>query len=459
MKRIFALALITVLLLSACQPAATGGGAADDGGAAAGGGGPAAGGGGAVQAPVREVIQLEYWFEGAGPERTPTHMAIIDGFNAQSDYIQVTGVYVDLTTGLEMVNVAFAGNMLPDVVHIGDSWAASVIAQGMAVQIDDWFNEWEDSEQFTAAALARVRMFDPQGRMFYVPTASNITGIWYRTDVFAEHGLEPPTTWDNFFHAVEYLTDPAEAIWGHTLRGGAGSTIALMNMIVNYTGGPFWDETGTVAQMMRSEEAARFVERFASIFQNGWAPESSLTAGFNEMVADFNAELAMTLIHNLGSYENQRQTFEPHQFSFRPFPPSPVIGMQAEQVATAKGLMISVNSNHPEEAWEYIKWNTSREAISAINQAVGELPTRYDSLSDPWVANATHMRHLPEYAATPKVTIAIPNYLPDYNRHNREFAEPNFQAVLVGQMSAHDFLHQWADRIEEANRDFRAAHS
>jgi len=457
MKKILAFVLIAVLVLAACQTAPA---PADP---APGGTTPTPPPGGAVATPAPaplEVVNLQYWFEGAGPARTPTHMAIIDGFNAENPHIQVEGVYVDLSAGLEQVNVAFAGNMLPDIIYIQDSWASSMIAQGMAVDLTDKFYAWDEHVQFTEASLTRVRSMDPQGRLFYVPTATNITGIWYRVDVFQENGLESPTSWDNFFHAVEYLTDPAEMIWGHALRGGAGSTNQMMNMIVSYTGAPsFWDETGTVAAMMRSDEAVAITERFATIFQNGWAAEQSLTAGFNEMVADFNAQLAMTLIHNLGSYENQRETFEPHQFAFRPFPPSPHSGMYSEQVGSVKGLVLSTNSNHVDEAWQYIMWNASHAAVSAINEAVGEMPTRIDAANDEWVANATHMRYLGAYAAAPKTSVMIPTYLPDYNRHNREFAEPNFQAVLIGQMDARDFLNQWADLIEEANRDFRAAHA
>jgi multiple sugar transport system substrate-binding protein len=69
------------------------------------------------------------------------------------------------------------------------------------------------------------------------------------------------------------------------------------------------------------------------------------------------------------------------------------------------------------------------------------------------------MQHLGAYAAAPKTSVMIPTYLPDYNRHMREFAEPNFQRVLVGELSARDFLYAWADLIEEANREFQAAHS
>jgi multiple sugar transport system substrate-binding protein len=240
---------------------------------------------------------------------------------------------------------------MPDVIYIQDSWASSMFVQGMCVQLDDLFNAWDEKDQFDPACLLAMTSKDLQGRLFAIPTATNITGIWYRKDVFKEKGVEPPTTWDNFFTAVEKLTDKANNVYGHTLRGGAGSTNQLINEIICYAGiEDYWSADGK-AQILRSDKAVECVEKFANIYKNGQTPESGLTAGFKEMVADFNAKLAMTLIHNLGSYENQRVTFTPDQYGFYPFPPS-VTGKLGSQLGSAKGLIISSTSKYKDEAWE-----------------------------------------------------------------------------------------------------------
>ena len=412
--------------------------------------------GGSSSADSGNKIELEYWFEGAGPERTPTHEAIINGFNEQSTTTKVNGLYVDLTSGQDKVNVAWAGGAMPDIIYAQDSWQSSMFIQGMCLQLDDWFNAWDEKDQFDAASLESVRSKDVQGRLFCIPVATNLTGIWYRKDIFEEKGVEAPTTWDNFFNAVEQLTytdENGNQVYGHTLRGGAGSTNQLINEIVCYAGiEDYFDENG-VAQILRSPEAVECTERFAAIYQNGQTPESAMTASFKEMVADFNAEVAVTLIHNLGSYENQRETFTPDQYAFVPFPAS-VKGTLGSQLASVKGLVISSTTEHPEECWEYVKWNASEDAVSAINEAVGELPCRIDSASHDWVKNAPHMSNLPEYTAAEKYVVNVPTYLPDYNTINTQWAEPEYQKVLAGTVSAEDFLNGWADQIEEAYQEY-----
>ena len=405
-----------------------------------------------------DKIELEYWFEGAGPERTPTHEAIINGFNEQSATTQVNGLYVDLSSGQDKVNVAWAGGAMPDIIYAQDSWQSSMFIQGMCLQLDDWFEAWDEKDQFDAASLASVRSKDMQGRLFCIPVATNLTGIWYRKDVFEEKGVEAPTTWDNFFNAVEQLTyvdENGNQVYGHTLRGGSGSTNQFMNVIVCYAGyEDFFDENG-VAQILRSPEAVEITEKFAAIYQNGQTPESAMTAGFKEMVADFNAGVAMTLIHNLGSYENQRETFTPDQYGFVPFPAS-VKGTLGSQLASVKGLVISSTTEYPEECWEYVKWNASEDACSAINEAVGELPCRIDSANHDWVKEAPHMSNLPEYTAAEKYVVNVPTYLPDYNSIDKQYAEPEFQKVLAGNVTAKDFLDEWATQIEEAYAEYQA---
>ena len=443
------LAGLMALSLAACSGGSQSSGSS---GSSSSGGGSAASG---------DKIELEYWFEGAGPERTPTHEAIINGFNEQSATTKVNGLYVDLSSGLDKVNVAWAGGGMPDIIYTQDSWQSNMFIQGMCLQLDDWFNAWDEKEQFDAASLESVRAKDMQGRLFAIPIATGVTGIWYRKDVFEERGVEAPTTWDNFFSAVEQLTytdENGNQVYGHTLRGGVGSTDQLMNEIVCYTGiEEFFDENGQ-AQILRSPEAVECTERFAAIYQKGQAPESSMTAGFKEMVADFNAGVAMTLIHNLGSYENQRETFSPDQYGFVPFPAS-VKGTLGSQLAPVKGLVISSTTEHPEECWEYVKWNASEDAVSAINESVGELPCRIDSASHDWVKNAPHMSSLPEYTAAEKYVVNVPTYLPDYVSIKTQWSEPEYQKVLAGEKTAKEFLDEWAEQLETAYAEYQAQQS
>jgi multiple sugar transport system substrate-binding protein len=176
------------------------------------------------------------------------------------------------------------------------------------------------------------------------------------------------------------------------------------------------------------------------------------------MVADFNAGIAMTLIHNLGSYENQRQTFTPDQYAFVPFPAA-VNGQLTTIVPTCKGIAASATTKYPDEAWEYLKWNASEDAISSLNEAVGELPTRIDSSSHQWVKDAPHMSNLPAFVNADKLSVLIPVYLPDYSTIQKQVCEPAFQAVLAGDKTVDEFMDEWATAMEAGYAEYMQAKS
>lgn len=404
----------------------------------------------AAKAPVT----ISYWFEGANPERTAVIQKIIDGYNNQKNGTTINGEYLDLTKGLEKINASWAAKTMPDLVYLQSSFMSNMFIQGMCAQLDDKFNAWSDKDKFMPSTLKYVRNMDLKERLFAIPCATNITGIWYRKDVFAQKNIPAPTTWDNFFSAVEKLTDPAAKVYGHTLRGGAGSCDQLMNEMVTYTGmGDFWDANGK-AQILRSKEAEDVANKFADIFKKKQTPESAMTASFNEMVADFNAQTAMTLIHNLGSYENQRKTFKPEQFAFVPFPAA-ANGKLTEQVSSVKGISVISTSKNIDAAWDAAKWIASEQSVSMLNESSGEMPSRVDSNNQEWVKKAPHMSNLPAYAAASKQSVMIPSYLPDYKSIMTNYAEKEYQKVLNGSTAARAFLNGWADKLEASYADYQ----
>ena len=421
----------------------------------AGGSSTSGSGSSSVSASSGELVELEYWYEGAGPERSVLYEDLATAFNEEhAGEIQVIPSYVDMNQGSQKLDVAWAGGAMPDVVYIQSTWMSGQFIQEMYLDLDPYFEAWDEHEQFDPACVEAIRNKDLQRRLFALPMSSNYDGIWWRKDLFAEAGLEAPNTWDNFFTACEVLTNPETGMYGHTLRGGDGSMKQLINEIIAYVGLPdFFDENGT-AVILRDPAAAEFVTRFSDLYKNGYCPESSLTADFKTMVADFNAEVAATLIHNLGSYENQRETFTPDQYGYEPFPVS-VRGVLATYVPDCNGVGIVSTCEHPDEAWTFLQYHTSEEFISSRNELVGEIPTRIDSAAHDWVKEAPHMSELPEWTAAEKLAVERPTYLPDYNSIMNTLMAPVFQEVLTGVTTPEDFLDQWATLMEEAYAEYQ----
>jgi ABC-type glycerol-3-phosphate transport system substrate-binding protein len=112
-----------------------------------------------------------------------------------------------------------AGGNAPDVAYMDSGSVQDFSSRGALVnldgyiagsdviQLDDYVQGFRDSATF-------------EGSMFALPFDGETTGLFYRTDLFQEAGLDPdapPATWEEFQSAAQALTDPAEKKYGFAL--------------------------------------------------------------------------------------------------------------------------------------------------------------------------------------------------------------------------------------------------
>lgn len=83
----------------------------------------------------------------------------------------------------------------------------SYIAESQAVSVDDYVPAFLNAVQY-------------EGSIYGLPITGETTGLFYRTDLFEEAGLDPndpPATWEEFRAAAEALTDPEKRQYGFIL--------------------------------------------------------------------------------------------------------------------------------------------------------------------------------------------------------------------------------------------------
>jgi multiple sugar transport system substrate-binding protein len=151
------------------------------------------------------TAQLTLWTTEEQPERIAVQERIAADFEAATG-ISVTVVPVTEGAMGERVTAAFAAGALPDVIYhplnytLG--WAeAGILDTLAATDVIERLGE----ETFASGALAFVEF---QGEYAAVPVDGWTQLLLYRADLFAEHGLEPPTSFERILAAIEALHDP-----------------------------------------------------------------------------------------------------------------------------------------------------------------------------------------------------------------------------------------------------------
>lgn len=98
--------------------------------------------------------------------------------------------------------IVLTGDDVPDVMEFnkGNATAGQLAAQGLLTPLTDAATERGWDEKLTGS-LATTATYDEQGLMgsgewYGVPNYGEFVGVYYNKDMFAEHGLEVPTSLD-----------------------------------------------------------------------------------------------------------------------------------------------------------------------------------------------------------------------------------------------------------------------
>lgn len=123
-----------------------------------------------------------------------------------------------------------AGTAPGDVIFMWDWWVKEHADH--AVDLKDI---WEPE-----ASAFRMPAAEAEGKVVAVPYALTVKpGFWYRKSFFAEHGLEPPTTWEEFMALLQRL-DRIEGIQAPVVSGD-GTGWPLTDVVEHFLiafGGP-----------------------------------------------------------------------------------------------------------------------------------------------------------------------------------------------------------------------------
>ena len=115
----------------------------------------------------------------------------------------------------QKLTTQIAGGNPPDAAFIDSGTTADFASRGALVPLDGYFarSEVVAKEDFVEAFnLSNVY----EGKQYGIPFDGESTGLFYRTDLFQEAGIEgPPKTWEEFEETAAALTNPAEKKYGY----------------------------------------------------------------------------------------------------------------------------------------------------------------------------------------------------------------------------------------------------
>jgi trehalose transport system substrate-binding protein len=281
------------------------------------------------------------------------------GIKVNVQFMQATDMQALLQSQVE------SGNITVDVMAQDNLRMEPFVRLGL---IEDLSDLESDIDPAVFDGLIEGGKFD--GKLFFVPYRTNVQLTYYRTDIFDELGLEPPSSWDDFRAACEaFLARDGEP--GCLFKGAFDPTAVnptqMWEWIVSAGGDPLvMNDAGTVA-------AYEFLQ---GLEQDGLLHSDSAIAKWdtsNEVFARGDVYLMQNWPFGIGVIKDLGLTeFEAYHGFSGPEREAHVVGGEV--------LAIVKDTPRMETAWEFVKFMESVEAQEILAAQNGWPNVRGDAL-------------------------------------------------------------------------------
>ncbi|GAA2756265.1 ABC transporter substrate-binding protein [Actinopolymorpha rutila] len=310
--------------------------------------------------------------------------SVIKKFNQSQSKIVVKGVS---NPDAQAQLAAMTGSK--GAFDISDNFGSSTgawAAKGVIKSLDDYIKK--DSFDLGDFADSTMQQCRYDGHVYQLPIAVNNSALFYNKKLFAEAGVQkPPTTTSEWAKAIAKLTktDSKGRLTQLGLAGasGAGADYRLLGVT---HGGKWYDngkptpeDPGNIAganfyvDSVIKKYGIKEIERFVSGFGDYQSPQNPFYQGKLAMVVD--GEWQPSFIKD----------FAPDlDWGVVPVPyPDGKPELAKTNLVAPGTFFIPSNSQHPDEAWEFMKYLVSKEAMLSFTQALSNLPARKSLLKDP----------------------------------------------------------------------------
>lgn len=301
--------------------------------------------------------------------------------NRLSEFEELTGIKVNVeSVNYSSMHEKILTQMLSntnayDVIVVDCYWVGEFAAAGWMAPLDDFIKESNfDTSVYIPSMMEMVGQVN--GTTYMLPFYNYMLSLIYRTDVWAEYGMEIPDNMEDYVAACKEITAKSGgSMAGAVMQGLRPDPIAMewCNYLFS-CGGDFYDEAGNIT--INSPEAVKALELYVDNMQNA-APAGAPGFGFDEafnVIAQGNAASYVTYNWMLPRLENTEESSVPGLCDITPMPGG--VSLNA-----GWGWAIPHNAADKEASWKFLQWVESADVCKARAMDGGS-PTRSDVMSD-----------------------------------------------------------------------------
>lgn len=321
----------------------------------------------------RQVVQL--WAMGQEGEAVAR---MLPAFERAHPGIEVRLQQLPWTAAHEKLLTAFAGDALPDVVPIGNTWIAEFHQLGALEPLDARIAatpSLDAKDYFPGAWDSGVI----DGRVVAVPWYIETRLPFYRRDLLLKAGIAtPPRDWEEWREAMRAVKASGGSEFGILLP--TNEFEPLLNLAVQQ-GEPLLRDGGRYGNF-RSAGFRRTLAFYKSLFDAGLAPKVDNTR-ISNVWNEFGRGMYSYYISGPWNISEFRKRLPPHLSEAWATMPLPGPDGPGASIAGGTSFVVFRSSRHKDAAWTLVAWLSEPAQQLELHRRVGDLPPRRSAWQGP----------------------------------------------------------------------------
>ena len=318
------------------------------------------------------------------------------------------------------------GNSPYDVVYMDIVWTPKFAAAGWLENLSDRFSD-EDAKAYLKGDIAGGMY---QDKLYRLPFRSDAGMLYYRQDLLAQAGYEPPRTFTELLEISQDLQQQKLIDWGYVWQGKQYEGLAAMFVEILQGNGGFWVNPDTLEVGLDRREAIAAVEFLQSAIAAKISPPGVTTYAEEETRLLFQNGKAAFLRNWPYVYSLAADSAIAGKYKIKPMVHAP--GENSGATLGGWGLGIASSSNNPDAAWEVIKFLSSQESQRQFILETGFVPSRIALFNDPQIVDKyDYYPQLLEVVQSSALRPPIPQYA-----QASDILQRYLSAAITGKMTS-----------------------
>jgi multiple sugar transport system substrate-binding protein len=329
-------------------------------------------------APRKEAgVVLKFWAMGREGEVVT---ALMPEFERTHPGVRVEVQQLPWTAAHEKLLTAFAGDVMPDIFQLGNTWVPEFKAIGALQALD---------APVAASQLVTPSDYFPgiwdtnivDGKLWGVPWYVDTRVMFYRRDMLARAGYtKPPRNWSEWMKAmtaIKRIVGPDN----YAILLPSDEFEPLLALALQQDE-PLLRDGGRYGNF-RSAGFQRSLQLYADMYAQKLAPLNRITNVYHEFGMGY-VSFYISGPWNMGEFKRRLPADQQDHWmtAILPGPSGP-----AASVAGGSSLVLAAASKHQREAWQLIEYLSRTETMARFHELTGDLPPRRSNWSQPRLAN------------------------------------------------------------------------